>query len=222
MSILSRLGFGKVKSAEEVVELTFDEYFSRFVRIKGLVEANPQIIVNINNVFSHEYLEEKLNSDLMFLGWGNMHSVYSIYEGSISDKGHDISLALRLANVQNRFIYSMLEKDGDAIYRLFSELNSFSEAFIKGKNPAYFMGLVGWYGPNHFRGGIAGFITEDLTKRKTLKSTRQNDNGFEEYLIVNNKNKTTMHFIDRVLPDGYHMDIEKYRDNLIKVNYSSR
>jgi hypothetical protein len=226
MGILSFLGLEnnkkpveKFEVVNDLVNLTYDEYFSRFSRIKTLIEANPVIMGNINNVFCHEYLDERLNSDIMPLGSGNMHDVYSIYTCEIKDNDKDISLALRLANT--RFPYRLKDEDGYANYGLFSELSSFCDAFIRGQNPPYFIGLVEWSDNDKYKEGIVGFITEDVTKRKTLKSYTTRPNALVECLVVTDfRGKMTKFFIDPVMSDGYKLTTLDYADNTIKVDYS--
>ncbi|MGV8171570.1 MAG: hypothetical protein ACP5OA_02645 [Candidatus Woesearchaeota archaeon] len=202
---------------------TYEEYYARYERIKEYVEAVPEIKSNINEVFCHEYLGQKLYTDIMLLGRGATNNIYSVYAGSIPDGDNDISLALRVKrlNKNDSRFYKLRCGSGfiDYDFQLFSELNSFSDAFAMKMNPPYFTGLVEWKGPDRYSDGVVGFITEDVTKRKTLNSRIQTD-ILADFLNVTGEDGTvTQYFINSVMPRGYDTKIIRYGENLIKVDY---
>jgi len=215
MSLLSLFG---LENKVEKIPLTFEEYFSRWIRIKSLIENNEQVMKNINNAFAVEYLKQKPNQELIKLGYGNSHIVYSISSEKFRDKDNETMLALRLLRGDNKIFYRLKTDDEDDNYNLFSELDSFCKAFVLGKNSAYFLGLVEWKDTDKFQKGVVGFLTEDVTERKTFESHTKKE-GFDEYLEVKTIKSNNKFFIDKVCPDGYTMDVLKYKKNIIKINY---
>jgi len=225
MNILSVFGLNILSGSDGGLDkFTHEEYYARYERIKYVVEAIPEIIPNINNVFCHEYLGQDLRSDVMLLGNGTLNNIYSVYSGSITDGENDISLALRVKRLKkgDSRVYKMGCGSGLANFQLFSELNTFSDAFVKKMNPPYFTGLVEWNGPDRYSDGVVGFITEDVTKRKTLNSKIKSD-IFTDFLKVTCKDGVvTRYFINAVMPRGYDPKILKYGKNPIRVGYNKR
>ncbi|MGV8168952.1 MAG: hypothetical protein ACP5N3_02755 [Candidatus Nanoarchaeia archaeon] len=217
MGILQLFGIGTKKTPEEITQLTSQEYLSRFLRIKTIVESNEQIMTNIDNVFCNEYLGEPLSKDLMYLGSGNSHIIHSIYPEPIYDNGREIMLALRLSR-NDAHPYTLRSIEGDRDFQLFSELSSFCEAFIDGKNPSYFIGLVEWKDNEKFQNGVVGFLTEDLTKRKTLESRTRTERLSEYLEVTDKKGRTNTFFIDKIGVCSYTMDAVNYEQHLIKIN----
>jgi len=225
MNKLSIFGLNILRRSDSALEkFTHEEYYARYERIKYVIEAIPEIISNINDVFCHEYLGQELRSGVMLLGEGTLNNIYSVYGGSITDGENDVSLALRVKRLKDddSRVYKMGCESGFMNFQLFSELNSFSDAFVKKLNPPYFTGLVEWKGPGRYSEGVVGFITEDVTKRKTLKSSIKGD-IFTDFLKVRDKDgDVTQYFINSVMPRGYGTKVLKYGENPIRIDYRKK
>lgn len=221
MNLLSSLGITLLsRSGKGIDRSAYDEYYARYERIKEYVDAIPEIKLNISDVFRHEYTNQVLQRNVMLLGRGATHSIYSIYPGSIPDGENKISLALRVRRItdSDKRVHKLRCDSGLINFQLFSELNSFSEAFARNMNPPYFTGLVQWKGPDQYSDGIIGFITEDVTKRKSLQN-RKKVEAFEDYMHVQGLDGTVKHFfIGSIMPRGYDSRILRYEENPVIVD----
>ncbi|MCA9488082.1 MAG: hypothetical protein KC516_03930 [Nanoarchaeota archaeon] len=86
----------KFKSKSTKENHNFETYFSRFLRIKDVVESNPCIMKGLENIFRAEYLNEEFNKDILEIGSGGDHKIFSPGDFEISDNGNRLMLALKI------------------------------------------------------------------------------------------------------------------------------
>ena len=159
-------------------------YHSRIVRLKPIIDADSGIKNRISSAFSAVYDDRfvtngklLLSNGLISLGSGTNHDVIGL--GKVVTDPHteaEIHLAIKL---NHRRGYSA---------RLTSEieqqLGAYDYAFESGLNPPYFVGVVTAEGNNcGFMSRIAGVLTEDISKGKTLKLKERPDEEFCERVL---------------------------------------
>ncbi|MBI2676019.1 MAG: hypothetical protein HYX24_06180 [Candidatus Aenigmarchaeota archaeon] len=165
------------------------EYYGRVLRLKPFILGDRAMISRIKGTFTHQYLGEALPEDIMVLGHGQMHSVYSV--GAIDDSidGRKIHVALRVVKKRPY----MLEGP-DAI----RELGAFERAFNTHKNPPYFTGIVAWNneGPGKLHRQSAILITEDISQGKALRIVPKFHEDREFVMRANPDGSPETFFID--------------------------
>ncbi|MGV8140959.1 MAG: hypothetical protein ACP5NW_00805 [Candidatus Woesearchaeota archaeon] len=220
MNILSILGLDLFTNSDSrIEELAYEEYHSRYDKIKRYVEAIPEIKANINNVFCHEYLKQPINSNILLLGQGPKYSTYSIYARNVPDDD-GVYLALRVRRIRkgDGRVHKIKLEHGMVDVQLFSELDSFYSAFANKINLPYFMGLVQWTGSGQYTDGVAGFITEDVTKRKTLKSRVHEELFMDTLRVTGNDGRVHTYFMNAIMSSNYDPRILKYGNDPIIVD----
>ncbi len=164
---------------------TAAEYYGRILRLKPVILADRALISRIKGAFMHKYLEDALPEDVLMLGGGESHSVYSV--GGMEDPldGRKIHVAVRLSK---KTPY-MLE-----MHQIRRELGAFERAFVEGKNPPHFSGIVVWNnaGLQSLESQSAAIITEDIRMGKIFRLlckdresvTRANPDGSSETFFI--------------------------------------
>ena len=112
-----------------------NEYFERTLKVKPLILADTGLVTRINSVFEHQYRKTDLPNEVLKLGKGMQHAVFSVGKVTNPDTGIDIYIALRLT--QNCPYESTTSRPLDGV------LGAFENAFYRGENkPPYFVAAV--------------------------------------------------------------------------------
>ena len=194
-----------------------EEYFGRILRLKPIIEADEGLLSKIKAAFKAVYDEMDslygpvfLPDVLQELGKSTTHIVIGLRQ-VITDpaNNHDIHLALKL---KLRDPYSA-ESDSD----LEEQLGAYEFAFMNGDNPPYFVGVVtaeaSYY--NRPRERLAGIITEDVSKGKTLKLLENTDENFCRIVLPDGSENRI--FIDPTF-GAYSVGGEKYLTERARID----
>jgi hypothetical protein len=165
-----------------------EEYFARTLRLKPVIEADSDLIGRVAEAFEatydnrmSPYVPVIVPDGLVDLGSGKDHVVIGLGRTIIDPAdGTEIPLAIKL---RLRRPY-----EGDNDFDLEEQVGAYNAAFESGSNPPYFVGVVtaeaSYDGRPRKR--LAGILTEDVSRGKTLRLIERPDDDFCE----------------RVLPDG--------------------
>ena len=182
-------------------ERTAEEYYSRIVRLKPIIEADKDLCDRLRNCFENVYGCEGLRSDILKVGSGTMHTFFSVGNVSGGSGIEKMDLGLRLPHkYPHEFFEGISSCDQD--------LGAFVWAFMHGENPPPdFVGAVTYVlEKRHIERRVVGILTQDLSegRRFTLNSYPDENWGIKRKDEENKK-----YFIDPVLGDPCE-DGEKY------------
>ncbi len=136
-----------------------EEYFNRWNVVRHVIATRSDLLEVLRATFDHEYHLDSLPSQVLYIGGGSCHHVYSVGTIQIPQLSKPLDIALRVRQRD-----ALPYEDWD----LSLELHNFVEAFEMRKNPPYFIGAV----KSHtLSDGLPawGMLTQDLTARKTLR-----------------------------------------------------
>jgi len=183
---------------------TAEEYYKRIIRLKPIIEANPEILRKAWSTIAFMTMYRMFPKDVVPLGMGRIHGVGGI--GKILDP------------LTNQEMYLAVRANHNTYYQtpemLAEQIGAYETAFEAEQDPPYFIGAIK---AETEAGIIYSMIMEDISQAKRLPLQERPDDDFCE--VVLETGILQRRFIDQSLPTD--SDCErgmKYLEDIARID----